>query len=59
MIGLMIVPARSTYFSIELDGVPVTNETFTKNQAEDRYAIYQKIYQSGWDSAVDWVNEDL
>ena len=59
MIGLHIVPVRGTYYSIELNGVPVTKETYTHAQVEVMYDLYSRIYQSAWDSAIDWVNEDL
>lgn len=59
MIGLHIVPVRGTYYSIELNGVPVTNETYTYAQADKMYDLYAKIYQAGWNDAIDEVNEDL
>lgn len=59
MKGLHIVQVRGTYYTVELDGVPVTKQTYTYAQAAAAYDIYDKIYQSAWDSAIDWVNEDL
>lgn len=59
MKGLRIVQVRGTYYTVELDGVLVTKETFTYAQATAAYDLYDKIYQAAWDSAIDWVNEDL
>lgn len=53
MKGLRIVPARGTYFTIEIDGVPVTNETFTKAQADERLVILKKVYDAGYDRGWD------
>lgn len=59
MIGLQIVQHRLTYFKIELNGEPVTKETYTYAQVEVMYDLYSKIYQSGWNDALNEVNEDM
>ena len=59
MKGLQIVQVRGTYYSIELDDVPVTNETYTYAQAEVVWDLYSKIYLAGWNNAIDEVTEDL
>lgn len=53
MKGLQIVQVRGTYYTIELDGVPVTKETFTKTQADERLVILKKIYDAGYDRGWD------
>lgn len=53
MKGLQIVQVRGTYYSIELDGVPVTKETYTKAQAFEVYKIYERIYDSGYEAALE------
>lgn len=50
MKGLRIVSVRGTYFNIELDGVPVTNATYTLAQAQEFLELYKKIYLSGQSS---------
>lgn len=59
MKGLQIVPVRGTYWGIELNGEPVTNDCYTLAQAKKVYELYEKIYWSAWDSAIDWVGEGL
>lgn len=49
MKGLHIVPVRGTYYSIELNGVPVTKATYTHAQAQEMYGVYAKIYNTGWE----------
>ena len=53
MKGLQIVQVRGTYYSIELDGVLVTKETYTHAQAQAVYRIYAKIYDTAWEAALD------
>lgn len=53
MKGLRIVSVRGTYYSIELDGVPVTKETYTQAQAAEVYKVYEKIYDSGYENALE------
>lgn len=53
MKGLQIVQVRGTYYSIELDGVPVTKETYTHAQAQEVYGIYANIYNTAWEAALD------
>lgn len=50
MKGLRIVSVRHTYFSIELDGVPVTKATYTLAQAQEVLEVYKKVYSAGQSS---------